>query len=45
MPNVIAEQRDRIVEIGVYGLPFSSVHFTHVAIIGFLNLALYIGFG
>src|SRR4249920_3833267 len=25
--------------------PFSSVHFTHVAIIGFLKLAVYIRFG
>jgi hypothetical protein len=25
--------------------PFSSVHFTQVAIIGFLKLAVYIGFG
>ena len=25
--------------------PFSSVHFTHVAIVGFLKLAVYIGFG
>jgi hypothetical protein len=46
MPNVIAEQRDRIVEIGVYGLAVSSVHFTHVAIIDwFPKLAVYVGCG
>ncbi len=38
--NVIALSR-----LAYMVCPFSSVHSTHVAIIGFLKLAVYIGFG
>ncbi len=45
MPNVIAEQRDRIVEIGVYGLAVFIGAFYPCCHYLFPKLAVYVGCG